>query len=380
MIKDRAQLVHLQQVHSQSCHWPGFCRLGDDSQSASHWAHRENHVYPGHAGTWVYYMSGVVNLLSLEKTNSHMTIIGVMDTELGSSKAMTNVCISPIQDPSWKCQVPTAIVSKVAHDSPVPGAEFIKDLPHLQGLYLADSTFHAQGKIDLLLGENVLDKFFIPGEHRQGPPDTPSAWNTIFGWVIRGIYRPTSNLPARQATVHSARGVAVENPDQALTRFWEVEEPPQQVTTLTPEEAQVQDHYAKNHIYIPSTGRYQVTLPRRAEAPPLGESREQALKRFKANERSVLHKGTWDKFQAVIQEYLDLGHAQPVSTQEMTLPATDCYYLPMHAVYKESSSTTKLRVVFDASAKTSTLTSLNDILMVGTLLLIRFCLGSEPTG
>ena len=197
MIKDRAQLVHFNsfsQPDSQSCHWPGFCRLGDDSQSASHWAHRYARAILDPGSTKCLVSSRVVNLLSLEKTNSHMTIIGVMDTELGSSKAMTNICISPIQDPSWKCQVPTAIVSKVAHDSPVPGAEFIKDLPHLQGLYLAASTFHAQGKIDLLLGENVLDKFFIPGEHRQGPPDTPSAWNTIFGWVIRGIYRPTSNL------------------------------------------------------------------------------------------------------------------------------------------------------------------------------------------
>ena len=37
----------------------------------------------------------------------------------------------------------------------------------------------------------------------------------------------------------------------------------------------------------------------------------------------------------------------------------------MHAVRKEASTTTKLRVVFDASMKTSSGVSLNDVLMVG---------------
>lgn len=40
-------------------------------------------------------------------------------------------------------------------------------------------------------------------------------------------------------------------------------------------------------------------------------------------------------------------------------------YLPHHAVFKESSTSTKLRVVFDASMSTSTGQSLNDCMLVG---------------
>lgn len=45
--------------------------------------------------------------------------------------------------------------------------------------------------------------------------------------------------------------------------------------------------------------------------------------------------------------------------------ANNVYYLPHHAVYNESSLTTKLRAVFDGSAKTSIVISLNEVLKVG---------------
>ena len=68
-----------------------------------------------------------------------------------------------------------------------------------------------------------------------------------------------------------------------------------------------------------------------------------------------------------------------VTEQEPKTPVQDCYYLPMHGVHKESSTTTKLRVVFDTSAQSSSKISLNDTLAIGPTLhptldniLIRF--------
>ena len=64
-------------------------------------------------------------------------------------------------------------------------------------------------------------------------------------------------------------------------------------------------------------------------------------------------------------EYLSLGHAEDVPLTEACKPQSTVYYPPMHVVYKSSSSTTKIRAVFDASAKSSTGISLNDILLIG---------------
>ena len=48
---------------------------------------------------------------------------------------------------------------------------------------------------------------------------------------------------------------------------------------------------------------------------------------------------------------MDLKHAECVPEADMHKPSQETFYLPMHAVRKEESTTTKLRVVFDASAK-----------------------------
>ena len=60
-----------------------------------------------------------------------------------------------------------------------------------------------------------------------------------------------------------------------------------------------------------------------------------------------------------------MGNAEIVPALYLQKSQHEVFYLPMHTVWKESSSTTKIRAVFDASAKTSTGISLNDTLLVG---------------
>ena len=98
---------------------------------------------------------------------------------------------------------------------------------------------------------------------------------------------------------------------------------------------------------------------------PLGESRSQAVRRFISFEHSLHSKNQFSEVKAVMDEYFNFGHAEKVPLSDLEKTPSLVFYLPMHIVRKESSATTKIRAVFDASAKTSSGVSLNDTLLVG---------------
>lgn len=169
---------------------------------------------------------------------------------------------------------------------------------------------------------------------------------------------PVKPSPVERLSATQAEG------NEILRTFWENESVPNSEPILTLEESTAATHFDVTHKITPQ-GRFQVTLPRKDNPPPLGFSRPQAVRRFTANEKALLKKKVWEPFQAVVQEYLTLNHAERVPAQDLTSPCTQHYYLPMHLVTKASSTSTKLRVVFDASAATSTGISFNDTLLVG---------------
>ncbi|GFW99953.1 integrase catalytic domain-containing protein [Trichonephila clavipes] len=110
-------------------------------------------------------------------------------------------------------------------------------------------------------------------------------------------------------------------------------------------------------------GRYIVNLPFK-ENNTLGESKEKAVQLLYALENKF-HKNKQfkDNFLNFMNEYLALGHMREIS-QKRDDETPNCY-IPYHMVINEKSTTTKCRVVFNASSKTKNGKSLNDVLMTG---------------
>lgn len=228
---------------------------------------------------------------------------------------------------------------------------------------LADPQFYRPGNIDVLLGAGIYFKIFKT-ERFQIRKNMPFLQNSEFGWFLCGEY--SSDIPSNinhSLPLITSRIDEDANLDNLLLKFWESEFYP--IRKYLSTEEQICENLFENSVSRSATGRYIVELPLKDNYKNLGESRFQATNRLHMLERRFKSnpdlKTEYCKF---INEYIELGHMRLVDESNIDTNNT-CYYLPHHPVIKHSSSTTKLRVVFDASAKTTTNLSLNDVLLVG---------------
>lgn len=107
-------------------------------------------------------------------------------------------------------------------------------------------------------------------------------------------------------------------------------------------------------------GRFVVKLPFKIDREKIGDSRARAIANLKRVEQKY-DSDTRKPYIDFMREYGDLRHMSPIPLDT----SEHDYYIPHWAVLRPSSATTKLRVLFNASAKSSSNLSVNDCLMVG---------------
>lgn len=223
-------------------------------------------------------------------------------------------------------------------------------------IHLADPTFHVPGDIDLLLGASIFYDLLQTGRYRSNKNE-PSFQQTRLGWVLTGSITTNHTRSSQEITTMCSFNEL----SNQLKKFWELEAI-SQAQNYSSEEQQCEDLFV-NSVVVQQT-HYVVQLPLKENATQLGESKTEATRRFLSLERRLQRTPSLrTEYQSFMAEYEKLGHMTevPESKQDNKIN----YYMPHHAVVKDDSDTTKVRVVFDASAKTSSGLSLNDVLMVG---------------
>ena len=150
--------------------------------------------------------------------------------------------------------------------------------------------------------------------------------------------------------------------NDSLRKFWEIEERSiQDHGIISMEDQRVVDKVKRSIKY--QNGRYQVGIPCKEDPANLPENYEMALKRLRSTERRLSKdlelSGAYSN---VIQKYITKKYIRKVSKEERK--PTRVWYLPHFPVLRPDRSTTKTRIVFDASAKCEG-KSLNDVMYPG---------------
>lgn len=276
------------------------------------------------------------------------------------SRSMVLLTLKSKADPSFEIEVKAFVLSNIT--SHLPGQRVtLESWAELSEVYLADPQFDVPNKIDILLGAEVYSQILKEGVLR-GPMGSPVAQCTTLGWILSGPVN-TAEDDNRIRVMHTC----VEDFD--LKRFWELEtESLLSSKRLTTEEQRCEDIFAAT-TRRDADGKYVVRLPFRDGAPSCehGESREIAVRRLKGLEKRFATDTTLkERYTEVIDEYLQLDHMALIEEPEKTKERA--VYLPHHPVIREDKTTTKVRVVFDASCKNKNGVSLNDTLLVGPTL------------
>jgi len=273
---------------------------------------------------------------------------------------------SPKND--FRTQIRAVVLPKLTNW--LPSTPIINlDLDEISDLDLSDPDFTRPGQIDLVLGSDVFPKLLLNGV-RFSVFGSLLAQNTVFGWYLCG---PLAADTTQSYTVQVSDKVEEEESLGGLLRqFWEVEEVPQ-IKQLSQDDLYCEELYTRT-TYRNEEGRYIVKLPFKKEFPrdlKLGASKPIALAQFSRMESKLAKTPDLSQvYNDVLREYLTLGHMErALSNQNPShIESFSTYYLPHHAVIRPESKTTKVRVVFNASQKTTTSLSLNDVLYTGPVL------------
>ncbi|CAG9109947.1 unnamed protein product [Plutella xylostella] len=254
--------------------------------------------------------------------------------------------------------------------SNVPGREL--DLSTLQlpsHICLADPTFYKPAEVDILIGADLFWDLLGSQRIKLGT-GRPVLCETRLGWIVSGPNTSnyasliSSEIKCNFAKTESHFTGEMDDIRQDLTRFWQLEEINSKSSSshYSPEEKLCEDHFVQNTSRLPD-GRFCVRIPLKNDPELLGDSLKRATQCLFSLERSLKRKPeTSQMYHDFLTEYQLLGH---MSECEGPHSCAGAYFIPHHGVLRESSSTTKLRVVFNASSPTTSGISFNDLQMVG---------------
>ncbi|XP_011884052.1 PREDICTED: uncharacterized protein LOC105571188 [Vollenhovia emeryi] len=301
-----------------------------------------------------------LNALGLQPRSLNISITGINDTATQASQ-MAQVQIKSRVD-SFTATVDCIVTDRITDKLPAYTLKR-KDFEIPRNIKLADPNFNVSANVDILIGAEMFWSILCVGQIKASV-NHPVLQKTRFGWILAGRL----NAPSHRSQGIRAFHATISNSQlhEELARFWQLETIGNS-RHYTNEESRCEESFLGN-FSRDYQGRYIVKLPFKDQpSGRLGDSKDTALKRlYNLEKRFKRYPDLKAQYAHFLHEYLALGHMKQVHDSADSLG--ESFYLPHHCVFKSTSPSSGIRVVFDASSKTSNGVSLNDILLTGPVI------------
>jgi len=248
--------------------------------------------------------------------------------------------------------------------SPLPSAVKLDNRLQLCDLPLADRCTKPKEEIDILVGSNFYWSIVTGEVIRE--EDGLVAVNSKLGWLLSG---PVDSLDIGDLSHVNVVISGISNSQvsgdrddvlyKSLREFWELES------------LSIVDVPVKVSSFVPSISfndnRYSITLPWKDDHVEIPDH----LTLCESRLRGLLHRlrSTPDlllEYDKIIKDHLECGMVEVVEPDQPSVIHKNVHYLPHHGVIRQASQTTKLRIVYNGSARAfSSESSLNDCLETG---------------
>ncbi|XP_052737425.1 uncharacterized protein LOC112046303 [Bicyclus anynana] len=299
------------------------------------------------------------NRLNLKINKSNTTLHALGDNQVNAQGHAFLTFESRLQN-RCKYSIKACVMDAISRNIPNDIID-LNNLHHIKGLPLADEEFYSPGDIDCLIG-NELFPFLLENNKVAHPDSSVAAIQTTLGYILMGKASYLTPSHSKEKSFHIFSENTESNLDKLTQRFWELDSVPTKIH-VSQDDSACERIFSDNISRDISSGRYIVSLPFKYDTKLLGDSFAIAKRCLLRLEKQFNNNPSLrSDYNATLKSYIDEGYLNKVSQSSRNI---NSYYIPHRAVCRPDKQTSKTRIVLNASCKTTSGKSLNDLLYTG---------------
>ena len=213
--------------------------------------------------------------------------------------------------------------------------KLVEKHPHLKGVTMDDNDERPRLPVHIILGNSECPRISTTEPQRVGREWDPVASYTKLGWTITS---PGKEIDTTSMLLTQTSRVDYE--DLCKRDVLGLADSP------SGDQSVVYDEF-KEQLRMSEEGWYETGLPWKGNHTPLPNNKEGSLRRLASLLRKLEKNGTIEDYNAVIQEQLIEGIVERTPNSVVGRE----FYIPHKGVVRETAESTKLRIVYDASAR-----------------------------